>query len=151
MQPLWAQLDALMTVLTIPRLGAERSDKQYRMRTLDDSGAALAFGSDWPVSSGAPLDGIAIAVSRRTADGDPAGGWTPTRSCRSNAPCRRTPPAWPYQAFAEGHWGRITPGASADLLWLERDPRTTPARPASRTAPYVPRTCGANLPIPPTN
>ena len=31
-----------------------------------------------------------------------------------------------YQAFAEGKWGRITPGASADLLWLDRDPRSTP-------------------------
>ncbi|MDT5327062.1 MAG: hypothetical protein QOF25_4214, partial [Mycobacterium sp.] len=77
MQPLWAQLDALMTVLTVPRLGAERSDKQYKMRTIDDSGARLAFGSDWPVSSGAPFDGIAIAVSRRTPEGEPEGGWTP--------------------------------------------------------------------------
>ena len=77
MQPLWAQMDALMTVLTIPRLGTERADKQYRMRSLDESGAPLAFGSDWPVSSGAPLDGIAIAVSRQTAEGEPEGGWTP--------------------------------------------------------------------------
>ena len=60
MQPLWAQLDALMTVLTIPRLGAERADKQYRIRSIDESGAPLAFGSDWPVSSGAPLRGIAV-------------------------------------------------------------------------------------------
>src|SRR6195952_478796 len=60
MQPLWAQQDALMTVLTVPRLGRERADKQYRMRSLADSGAPLALGSDWPVSSGAPLDGIAV-------------------------------------------------------------------------------------------
>lgn len=77
MQPLWAQMDALMTVLTIPRLGVERADRQYQMRSLHDTGAALAFGSDWPVSSGAPLDGIAVAVSRRTAEGEPEGGWTP--------------------------------------------------------------------------
>ena len=31
------------------------------------------------------------------------------------------------QAFAEGVWGRLVPGASADLLWLDRDPRETPA------------------------
>ena len=128
MQPLWAQMDALMTVLTIPRLGVERSDKQYQMRTLVNSGAALALGSDWPVSSGAPLEGIAIGVSRRTADGDPAGGWTP----HEILPIERALSAYSagvaYQAFAEGNWGRITPGASADLLWLERDPRTTPAR-----------------------
>ena len=66
MQPLWAQLDALMTVLTVPRLGVERADKQYRIRSIEKSGAPLAFGSDWPVSSGAPLDGIAVAVSRQT-------------------------------------------------------------------------------------
>jgi predicted amidohydrolase YtcJ len=32
-----------------------------------------------------------------------------------------------YQAFAEGNWGTIAPGASADLVVLDRDPRTTPA------------------------
>ena len=32
-----------------------------------------------------------------------------------------------YQAFAEHNWGRIIPGASADLVWLDQDPRSTPA------------------------
>lgn len=124
MQPLWAQMDALMTVLTIPRLGPERSDKQYRMRTLENSGAALAFGSDWPVSSGAPLDGIAVAVSRRTAEGDPAGGWTPDEILPIEPALASYTGAVAFQAFAEADWGRITPGASADLVWLDRDPRT---------------------------
>ncbi|MBU8808338.1 amidohydrolase [Mycolicibacterium goodii] len=126
MQPLWAQMDALMTVLTIPRLGAERADKQYRMRSLENSGAALAFGSDWPVSSGAPLDGIAVAVSRRTADGEPAGGWTPHEILPLEAALSAYTGAVAYQAFAEKTWGRIAPGASADLVWLDRDPRTVP-------------------------
>lgn len=39
MQPLWAQLDRLMTVLTIPRLGAARAGRQYPIRTLDTTGA----------------------------------------------------------------------------------------------------------------
>ena len=118
MQPLWAQLDPLMVELTIPRLGAERGEKQYRMRSLDESGAPLAFGSDWPVSSGAPLKGIAVAVSR--------GGWTP----QEILPVERALSAYTAgvaeQAFAEGQWGTITPGASADLVWLDRDPRSTP-------------------------
>ncbi len=127
MQPLWAQMDALMTVLTVPRLGVERSDKQYRMRSLATSGAPLALGSDWPVSSGAPLDGIAVAVSRRTATGDPDGGWTP----HEILPIEETMSAYTagvaYQGFAEGKWGGIVTGASADLVWLDRDPRKTPA------------------------
>ncbi len=126
MQPLWAQMDALMTVLTIPRLGHERSDKQYRMRTLENSGAALAFGSDWPVSSGAPLDGIAVAVSRCTSDGEPAGGWTPEEILPIEPALASYTGAVAYQAFAEADWGRITPGASADLVWLDRDPWLVP-------------------------
>lgn len=125
MQPLWAQLDALMTVLTVPRLGVERADKQYPIRTLDTSGAPLSFGSDWPVSSGAPLDGIAVATSRRTSDGEPDGGWTP----HEILPIERALSAYTAgvanQAFSDNDWGVIAPGASADLIWLERDPRAT--------------------------
>ncbi|MFV1361527.1 amidohydrolase [Mycolicibacterium fortuitum] len=126
MQPLWAQMDALMTVLTIPRLGAQRADRQYRMRTLENSGAALAFGSDWPVSSGAPLDGIAVAVSRCTSDGEPAGGWTPEEVLPIEPALASYTGAVAYQAFAEDDWGHIAPGASADLVWLDRDPRYVP-------------------------
>ena len=130
MQPLWAQMDALMTVLTVPRLGVERSEKQYRMRTLDESGARLAFGSDWPVSSGAPLDGIATAVSRRTAEGEPEGGWTPDEILGIERALTAYTSAVAEQAFAGqtgARWGTIGVGASADLVWLDRDPRTTSA------------------------
>jgi predicted amidohydrolase YtcJ len=127
MQPLWAQMDALMTVLTIPRLGVERADRQYQIKTLHQSGAALAFGSDWPVSSGAPLDGIAVAVSRRTAEGEPEGGWTPHEIVPIERALSSYTGSVAYQAFAEHNWGRIMPGASADLVWLDKDPRSTPA------------------------
>ncbi|MBB2773808.1 MULTISPECIES: amidohydrolase [Mycolicibacterium] len=126
MQPLWAQLDPLMTVLTVPRLGPERADRQYRMRTLDEAGV-LAFGSDWPVSSGAPLDGIAVAASRRTVDGTPEGGWTPQEIVPVERAMRAYTAGVARQAFAEERWGRLTPGASADLVWLSADPRSTPA------------------------
>jgi predicted amidohydrolase YtcJ len=118
MQPLWAQLDPLMVELTIPRLGPDRSEKQYRMHSLDESGAPLAFGSDWPVSSGAPLDGIAIAASR--------GGWTPQELLTVERALKAYTAGVAHQAFAERHWGTIVPGASADLVWLDSDPRTTP-------------------------
>lgn len=127
MQPLWAQMDSLMTVLTIPRLGPERADRQYRMATLVNTGAPLALGSDWPVSSGAPLDGIAVGVSRRTSDGEPEGGWTP----HERLPIERALSAYTagvaYQAFGERHWGRLEPGYTADMVWLAADPRSAPA------------------------
>ncbi|MFS0897173.1 amidohydrolase [Mycolicibacterium litorale] len=126
MQPLWAQLDPLMTVLTVPRLGPQRSDRQYRMRTLDEA-EVLAFGSDWPVSSGAPLDGISVAASRRTVDGTPEGGWTPEEIVPVERAMRAYTAGVARQAFAEQRWGRLIAGASADLVWLDADPRDTPA------------------------
>jgi predicted amidohydrolase YtcJ len=126
MQPLWAQLDALMNVLTVPRLGQDRADTQYRMHSLAETGATLAFGSDWPVSSGDPRDGLAIAASRRTVGGEPAGGWTPHEIVPMEAALGAYTSAVAHQAFADradAPWGRIVPGASADLVWLARDPR----------------------------
>lgn len=126
MQPLWAQLDPLMTVLTVPRLGAERADRQYRLRSLEASGAVVSFGSDWPVSSGDPREGIAIATSRRTLEGEPSGGWTPHEIVGIDAALESYSSSVAHQAFgdlAARPWGRIDPGQSADLVWLARDPR----------------------------
>lgn len=75
MQPLWAQCDGMLLSCQ-PRLGIKRLEALYRMRDLLDSGATISFGSDWPVSSPNPLSGIATAISRTTAAGEPAGGWT---------------------------------------------------------------------------
>ncbi|WP_309081512.1 amidohydrolase [Zhihengliuella sp.] len=130
MQPLWAQLDALMTVLTVPRLGTERSERQYALRSLLRTGATLSFGSDWPVSSGAPLEGISVAVSRTTEAGDPAGGWTPHEILDVGVALDAYTRAVAFQAFADASdapWGRIEPGASADLVWLSADPRAVSA------------------------
>ena len=91
------------------------------------TGATLAFGSDWPVSSGDPRDGLAIAASRRTVHGDPAGGWTPHEIVPMDDALGAYTAAVAHQAFADraaAPWGRIVPGASADLVWLARDPRT---------------------------
>lgn len=63
-QPLWATYDGQMEHLTIPFLGPERADWQYPFAALVRSGAMLAFGSDWFVSSPNPMWEIAIAVNR---------------------------------------------------------------------------------------
>jgi hypothetical protein len=127
MQPLWAQLDDLMTVLTVPRLGRERTDRQYQLATLVGTGATLAFGSDWPCSSAAPLDGLAVATSRMTVHGEPAGGWVPSEKLGIEAALAAYSAGVAAQAFADttdAPWGGIAPGGSADLVWLARDPRT---------------------------
>ncbi len=64
MQALWACLDEQMSELTIPFLGEERARWQYPFAALHQSGAKLAAGSDWPVSSPDPLAAIHVAVNR---------------------------------------------------------------------------------------
>ena len=64
MQPLWAQNEPQMLNLTIPFLGEVRSSWQYPFGSLARSGATLAGGSDWSVSSANPLEEIHVAVNR---------------------------------------------------------------------------------------
>ncbi len=59
------------------RIGPERVKYTYAFRSLMDSGAVVAFGSDWPVAPLVPLTGIYAAVTRRTIDGKNPGGWMP--------------------------------------------------------------------------
>ncbi len=68
-----------------------------------------------------------MGVSRRTADGEPEGGWTPDEILPIERALSAYTAGVAYQAFAEGQWGRLEPGASADLVWLDRDPRNTRA------------------------
>ena len=116
-QPQWAQTDAVMTELTIPRLGPERADRQYPFATLARLGTRLAFGSDWPVSPADPLAGLRVATSRE---------WLPAERLEvaQAIAAQTTGVAW--QAQAELEWGEIAVGRRADLVCLNGDPAHTP-------------------------
>jgi hypothetical protein len=120
-EPLWAQLDDVMIHLTLPRLGEQRSSLHYPMRTLQQTGARLSFGSDWPVSSMRPLDGLATAVTRQTADGEPAGGWLPAERLAVETALSAYTAGVAFQGFAETRTGTLTVGRSADLCQLSAD------------------------------
>jgi predicted amidohydrolase YtcJ len=104
-EPLWAQLDPLMVDLTIPRLGPERAARQDPIGSLARSGARISFGSDWPVSSLNPMEGLAVAVTRQTPAGHPPGAGFQASACRW------TPPWPPTPAAAPGRRSRRTPPA----------------------------------------
>ena len=67
-QPLWAIEDGYITDLTIPRIGEERGKFLYPIGSVQRTGARVAFGSDWYVTSANPLDGIEAAVTRLDPD-----------------------------------------------------------------------------------
>jgi hypothetical protein len=95
------------------------------MRSIADSGAPLSMGTDWPVSSMVPLEGLAVAVTRQTPDGLPAGGWTPHERLEPYAAISANSAGVAYQAYEEAEWGRIAVGRRADLVAFDRDPLAT--------------------------
>ena len=124
-EPLWAQPDPLMTELTEPRLGPERSGRQYQIASMLASGAHVSFGSDWPVTSHRPLDILSTAVTRQTAGGHPAGGWLPEERVDIETALHAYSAGVAYQARAQEEWGTLRPGMRADLVHLSADPLTT--------------------------
>ena len=90
-QPLWACNDPQMLELTVPFLEPERLGWYVPVRQSVRSGAKLAFGSDWPVSSADALAEVHVAVNRTMPPGYLYGDPTRTRSrcCpRSASTCR---------------------------------------------------------------
>ena len=110
MQPLHRTLDAPVAEA---RLGTERLGHFYPLKSLEEAGARLAFGSDWPIVDCDPFKGIRAAVTGCGVgpsevvgiDTALAGYTTEARACLG----------------LEG--GTISPGAPADLVLLDRDPR----------------------------
>ncbi|MBK0868081.1 amidohydrolase [Saccharopolyspora sp. HNM0986] len=120
LQAAWAINDAAMTELTIPRLGAARSGRQYPFRSLLDSGAPLAAGSDWPVSEIDPLAAVHAAVNR-TVPAAAAEPFQPEQAIGlTDALAAHTRGAARANGFAH-ETGSLEIGKAADLVVLDRD------------------------------
>ncbi|MFI6567320.1 amidohydrolase [Streptomyces sp. NPDC050534] len=131
-QPLWAAHEPQMDELTIPFLGSERAAWQYPFGALLRSGARLAAGSDWPVSSPDPLQGIHVAVNRLAPDCDGAPVFLPgERLSLTEALTAYTAGSAYVNHLADT--GRIQVGALADLVVLDRDPFDGPTTAIAET------------------
>ncbi|HEX7122837.1 MAG TPA: amidohydrolase [Gemmatimonadaceae bacterium] len=107
-------------------IGPERAKGTYAFRTLLDSGATVAFGSDWYVAPPTPLEGIYAAVTRRTIDGARPGGWVPEQKISVEEALRAYTVSAAYASFEEGRKGMLAPGLLADLVLIDRDLTTIP-------------------------
>ena len=96
-----------------------RLDGTYAFRSLTESGAVVANGSDAPVEELDPLAGIAAGV-RRTIDDRLA--WRPEESVTVEQALHATTVAPAWLAGDERRRGTLLPGRLADLVVLDRDP-----------------------------
>jgi len=103
------------------RIGPERTKTTYAFRSLLDSGATLAFGTDWTVAPLDPLLTIYAAVTRRTLDGKNPNGWIPEQKISVEEAVRAYTVGSAIAEFQENEKGTITPGNLADIVMLSRD------------------------------
>ncbi len=142
MQPTHQTSDRLMAEA---RLGVDRLAGAYAWESMIRAGAHLALGSDTPVESPDPFAGLAAAISRQDADGQPDGGWRPAeRLTRAQALAGFTSEA-AYAAFADDRFGRLAPGQWADFVLVDTDPTT--ASPEAIRATTVRQTWIAGRPV----
>ncbi|MHC9418386.1 amidohydrolase [Sphingomonas citri] len=119
MQPTHQTSDRLMAEA---RLGPARLAGAYAWKSLLDSGAKLAFGSDVPVERPDPWAGWAAAFTRTDANGEPVGGWHPEQAVTREQAWWAYTGGASYAGFAEDRFGVLAPGQRADFLILDRDP-----------------------------
>ena len=114
-------------------VGAERASRAWAWKTLQQSGARLAFGSDWPVANLAPGQGLWLATTRVQAEGAPDQRFSLTEALAAYTRGAA------YASFEEQRKGMLAPGMLADLVVLTRDIVATPPAPATdvQVAPTV--------------
>ncbi|NUM75322.1 amidohydrolase [candidate division KSB1 bacterium] len=120
-QSLWAYADTYITELTEPGLGPERSRWLYPIGSVMRSGAMIAGGSDWSVSSMNPLDAIQVAVTRRGVDDSTGSAWIPQEIVDLPTMIAAYTINGAYVNHQENETGSIEVGKAADLIVLDRN------------------------------
>lgn len=122
----WLSADPDTEDILLTRFGPKRQQRLYRPRSVLDTGAVIAFGTDWPasgyVSTYKPLDSIQIAVTRQLMGKSDAPVLDPADERLDLAQAiRANTLGGAYQLRMEDRIGTIAPGKLADLIVLEQD------------------------------
>lgn len=117
MQPIHATSD----MYTADRLLSSRRLHSYAWRSLAESGARLAFGSDAPVEPLEPLLGIHAAITRQR-EGMPSGGWQPEERISAQSAYEGFTRGAAWASGEESIKGCLAPGMLADFVLLSDNP-----------------------------
>jgi predicted amidohydrolase YtcJ len=105
------------------RFWAGKTERAYAFRSLLESGALLANGSDAPIEELDPLAGIRAGVLRTLDERPP---WHGEQALTVEQALQATTVAPAWLARDERRRGKLVPGHCADLVVLDRDPGACP-------------------------
>ncbi|MDH4049082.1 MAG: amidohydrolase [Gammaproteobacteria bacterium] len=114
-------------------IGRERAKTTYAFRSLIESGAHVAFGSDWYVAPATPIEGIYAAVTRRTLDDANPDGWVPEQKISVEQALHAYTYEGAFASFEEDIKGTLKPGMLADFVLLDRDLTAIPPETINKT------------------
>jgi predicted amidohydrolase YtcJ len=120
-EPYWSKFDSWQSELNRPRLGEDRLNRQFQTATLLRHGARVSFGSDWPVTTYSPLEGMQVAVTRQLDAQSPP--WMPEERITVDQALAGYTSGVAYQSGRDDA-GVLRPGARADVVLLGEDPRS---------------------------
>lgn len=131
-QPLWAYADEYIKDLTEPKLGPRRSRYLYPIASLVSSGAIVAAGSDWSVSSMNPLEAIQVGITRRSLTDTTGAAWLPEQRVDLATMLRAYTLGGALASDHDSLTGTLSVGKAADLIVLSDDLLSLPVHRIAR-------------------
>jgi predicted amidohydrolase YtcJ len=121
MQPLHSYPDADTLEVWARNAGPDRASRAWAWKSIANAGGHLAFGSDWPVVTLNPWEGMQTAVTRQTSDGKPEAGFVPEQRLTVEETVRGYTLGAAYAGRREKTEGSIEPGKLGDLIIVSQN------------------------------
>jgi predicted amidohydrolase YtcJ len=121
MQPLHAYPDADTLDVWAKAIGPERAARAWVWKSIAEGGGRYCFGSDWPVVTLNPWEGIQTAVTRETREGAPKGGFVPSQRLSVAQAVNAYTLGAAYAGHREKTEGSIAAGKVADVIIVSKN------------------------------
>lgn len=121
MQPLHSYPNADTLDVWARNIGPERAQRAWVWKSIALHGGGCAFGSDWPVVTLNPFEGIQTAVTRQTSDGKPPGGFVPSQKLTVAQAIEGYTRNAAFAGHREKTEGSLEVSKVADVIMLDRN------------------------------
>jgi predicted amidohydrolase YtcJ len=121
MQPLHAYPDEDTLDVWAQNIGPDRASRAWVWKSIAQHGAHYTFGSDWPVVTLNPFEGIQTAVTRQTTDGKPSGGFVPSQKLTVAQAVEGYTSEAAFAGHLEKTEGSLETGKVADVIMVDKN------------------------------